>query len=93
MFDEVGQNIDAFVNAGRLGLYFSDAPYEAVAYAGIIACIFWAEGEDSDGQNPHPREDEQAYIDHMNEQPDFQHLDFYDLLPAWFQAKHELCPD
>ncbi|HUF54709.1 MAG TPA: toll/interleukin-1 receptor domain-containing protein, partial [Dehalococcoidia bacterium] len=93
VFDEFGQNIDAFVNAGRLGPYFSDAPYEDVAYAGIIACTFWAEGQDSDGQNPHPREDEQAYIDYMNEQPDFQHLDFYDLLPVWFQAKYELCPD
>lgn len=81
-----GANLAAFVDSGTLGP-LNDGSYEVgdVAYVGLMACLVAADGGD-----------EQDFIDFVGDprnETQLEDLSGTELLPTWFTALEELCPD
>lgn len=87
-FDAYKENIDAYVNSGRLGPLLNNGDkftYEDAAFAGLVACAYIL-----DGRN------QSDYISFMKKTPPFEETSqnrgvMY--LPAWFEAPKSLCTD
>lgn len=86
-FDAYKENIDAYVNSGKLGPLNNGGgfTYEDAAFAGLVACAYVLAGE---GQ--------ETYVEFMLATPPFDEklkdVGGVGVLPAWFEAQKSLCP-
>lgn len=85
-FDSHKENIDAYVNGGRLGPLNDGSAfsYEDAAFAGLVACAYMMDGGN-----------ENDYIDFMMQTEPFKTKlsERVGYLPAWHEAPKSLCTD